>query len=470
MRKILFIVLMLGISSCVHATEVSNTTLDDQSTVSVTAYNQGMALIKESRNVPLVKGKGELRFKDVPAQIMPETVAIQSSGKFKVLEQNYEYDLMSHEKVLDKYEGKTIKIVEFNEFQDRKNTVEATLLSNQGQIYQIGDEIYLGHPGYKVVPQIPDNLISKPTLMWLYENEGETQQTLDVSYLTGGVSWRADYVLILDEKDTAGDLMGWVTLENQSGASFKDAKLKLVAGEVNVAAPSPMGARFAKQALYAAAESDASFQEKAFFEYHLYDLTRPTSVKNNQTKQIELLQAQGIAFEKEYTVFGNQNFFNNPYYSQNYPDKRVPVNVHMKFVNSKANALGQPLPAGTMRFYKKDADGSQVLIGSDTIQHTPTDEKVRLKLGEAFDVVAERSQKNYQLVTSRVHESEWEIVLRNHKDGDVTVSIVEPFYGDWQIVTSTHPFTKESAFSARASILIPKKGEVKVTYKVRVEF
>lgn len=466
-----FSALFLFLTYCVsaQAADVSVTTLDDQKQIAVTAYNQGMALIKETRNVGLSKGTGELRFKDVPSQIMPETVITKSADKFTVLEQNYEYDLMSQEKVLDKYEGQKIKIVEFNEYQDRKNEIEATLLSNQGQIYQIGDEIYLGHPGYKVVPQIPDNLISKPTLMWMYQNDGALRQDIEVSYLTQGVSWKADYVWVIDEKDTAGDLTGWVTMNNQSGMLFKNAKLKLVAGDVNIA-PQRAYMVGARKAMMAYAEDQAAnFQEKAFFEYHLYDLQRPTTIKNNQTKQIELLQAQGVGFEKEYLVTGNQSYFFSPYFPQNGRDYKVPVLVNMKFINSQKNHLGQALPAGTMRFYKKDKDGAQVFIGSDAIDHTPTDEKVKVKLGEAFDIVAERKQTSYKVLTGNLHESQWEITLRNQKAEDVSVGILEPFYGDWKITVSSYPFVKQDAFSSRAEVKVPKKGEVKVTYTVQVK-
>jgi hypothetical protein len=250
---------------------------------------------------------------------------------------------------------------------------------------------------------------------------------------------------------------------------FKNAKLKLVAGEVNM--NQPVYAARARMAVMAYAEDKAAnFQEKAFFEYHLYDLQRPTTIKNNQTKQIELLQAQGVSFEKEYLVTGNQSYFYSPYFPQNgNGDYKVPVTVNMKFVNSKANRLGQALPAGIMRFYKKDKDGAQVFIGSDAIQHTPVDEKVKVRLGEAFDIVAERKQTSYKQLPGSIHESQWEIILRNHKDEDVSVGVLEPFYGDWKITASSYPFVKQDAFSSRAEVKVPKKGEVKVTYTVQVK-
>ena len=446
---------------------VSKSDINDQVGVKVTVYNSNLGLIKDVRKVKLPEGEGELRFMDVAAHIMPVTVHVKSLNSpedFAVLEQNYEYDLINANKLLDKYVGKKIKIIDWNKFQDRKDTIEAILLSNnQGQIYKINNEIFLGHPGYKVLPEIPENLIAKPTLTWLYDNKGKKAHTLEVSYLTKNISWKADYVLVLND-DTSADLSGWITLDNKSGAMYKDAQLKLVAGDVHRVKRKQKDNRvFALEAVKKAAVPQ--FKEKAFFEYHIYDLQRKTTIKDKQIKQVSLLEAEDASVQKELLVYGIRSYFTRKYRSRN---PKQPVNVYIKFKNSRENNLGMPLPAGIMRLYKQDDDGSQQFIGEDRIGHTPKDEEVKLKIGKAFDVVAKRIQTDYKQITTKLHESEWEITLRNHKEKEVTVGVVEPLFGNWNVITSTHPFKKVDAFTIRFDVKIPKDKEVKIKYKVQV--
>jgi hypothetical protein len=439
----------------------------DQSGVEVTAYNSNLALVKDLRTVTLTQGVGELRFMDVAAHILPTTVNVRSlnrPGQFAILEQNYEYDLMNEQRLLDKYVGRTIRLVHWNLYHDRKETVSAELLSNNdGQVYRIGGEIYLGHPGIKVLPKLPENLIAKPTLTWTYDNTSAEAHRIEVSYLTRNISWQADYVLVLDAGDTSGDLSGWVTLDNQSGATYADATLKLVAGDVNRVEPEAV-MRMADKAVMAAAPAP-QFQEQAFFEYHIYDLQRPATLKDRQTKQIRLLEAPGIGVRKALRVHGVKSWYTRPY-----PDQppRLPVEVFVSVDNTEANGMGMPLPAGIMRLYKADASGSLQFIGEDRIQHTPTDETVRLRIGEAFDVVAERVQKDYRRLANQLHESEWEITLRNHKPEKVTVGIVEPLFGNWQVVRSSMDYRKVDAFTIRFDAEVPAEGETRVSYRVRV--
>ncbi len=442
-------------------------TADEQLSVEITVYNNDIGLVKDTRKVNLSKGRGELRFMDVAASIMPPTVRVKSVSApqlFNVREQNYEYDLINASKLLDKYVGERIKLMSWNQFQDRKDTVEATLLSNnQSPIYRINEEIYLGYPGYQVLPKLPENLIAKPTLTWLFDNESAAPHNLEVSYLTQSINWKADYVLVVNKDDTSADLSGWVTLDNKSGASYKDARLKLVAGEVHRVAEAPGEARVPRAAMKAARTDE--FQEKGFFEYHIYDLQRKTTVKDKQTKQISLLDAYGAGIQKELLVHGIQTYFTMQY-RENIP--KQPVNVYMKFNNSKENHLGMPLPAGIMRLYKEDDDGSRQFIGEDRIQHTPKDEEVRLKVGQAFDVVAERKQSDYKQITTRMHESAWEITLRNRKDRDVSVGIIEPLFGSWEVIEKSHTFKKVDAHTIRFDVNVPKDQETKVKYRVRV--
>jgi len=469
---ILTLVALLLFSPCAYSQSVSKSTLDDQKSVEVTVYNNNLGLVKDIRSIDLPKGEGELRFMDVASKIMPVTVHVESlnlPGELAVLEQNYEYDLMNQDKLLDKYVGKEIKIISWTTYEDKKEKeeVDAVLLSNnKGQIYKIEDEIYLGHPGYKVLPKIPENLIAKPTLTWLYQNRSQQAHDLEVSYLTNGIKWKADYIVLLNKDDTSSDLTGWVTLDNKSGATYKDAKLKLVAGEVNRVSGMEGGAigRRGSDDIHFEAMSVPQFAEESFFEYHIYDLQRKTTIKNKQTKQVSLLEANAVDVKKEFIVEGQQHYYRSNYGGRK--DLKSPVNVYLKFKNSEENNLGMPLPAGIMRLYKEDSKGSLQFIGEDSIKHTPKDEEVKLKIGEAFDIVVERLQVSYSRPNSRVYESEWEITIRNHKKEDIVVVLLEPMFGDWRLMSPTHEFKKIDASTVRYDVDVAKDEEVKVKYKV----
>lgn len=440
-----------------------------QKEMSVTVYNNGLGLVKDVRQVELLQGTSKLEFTDVASSIQPATVSVKSLDKaalFKVLEQNYEYDLMSQEKVLDKYEGKDVKLVNWNDYHDRQDSVDATVLSASAQIFKVKEDIYLGYPGYKVVPEIPENLIAKPTLVWLYDSVEAGPSTLEVTYLTSNISWKADYVVIVSPDEKTGALSGWVTLDNQSGAQYQNADLTLVAGDVNRVQEMGMQAPKAMMMARGVMADSSAFEEKAFFEYHRYDLNRKTTIKDKQTKQIGLLASAGLGLEKELIVEGQQGYLYQKYWE---PLKHS-VNVYIKFKNTQANGLGVPLPAGIMRLYKEDEKGRQLFIGEDRIDHTPIEEDVRLKMGESFDVVAERVQTDYQEVSSKIRESEWEITLKNRKNEDIVVRVMEPMTGDWKIISKTHEFTKPNAFTARFDVSIPKNSEVKLKYRVSIEF
>lgn len=468
MLKIMFVV-ALCLPSTSQGQEGVTSTADQQVSVHVTVYNSDLGLVKETRKIDLPKGLGELRFTEVAAHMKPETVAVKSlnrSAGFHVLEQNYEYDLMNPQRLLDKYVGKRIKIVDWNKFQDRKETVEAELLSNNdGQVYRINDEIFLGHPGYQVLPKLPENLIAKPTLTWLYETSAPATHDVEVSYLTEKIQWRADYVVLLNRDDTSGDVSGWVTLDNNSGASYKNATLKLVAGDVHRVLDMAVKRRSKDAREQAVSMAAPQFEEKAFFEYHLYDLQRPTTLKDRQTKQIRLLDTPGVSLRKELLVYGIQTHFTRQYREEN---PKQPVAVYITFKNSKENKLGVPLPEGIMRLYKADDTGSIQFVGEDRLKHTPKDEDVRLKIGNAFDVVAQRTQLDFKQLTTRSYESTWEIKVRNHKDKEVAVGIIEPLFSKWEILEKSHPFKKLDAHTVRFDVNVPKDEEVKVKYRVRV--
>ncbi len=474
-KKTVFLLtfIYLAANTLALAQEALKSTIDDQTSVEVTVYNSNLGLVKDTRKINLPKAQGkELRFMDVAEFINPVTVHVKSLNNpenFFVLEQNYEYDLMNDQKLLDKYVGKNIKLMDKNQYQDTTKIVDAILLSNNnGQIYKIGNEIYLGHPGIRILPEIPENMIAQPTLTWLYSSGITSEQQLQVSYLTQNISWLADYILVVDKDDKLADLSGWVSVDNRSGATYKEAKLKLVAGEVHQA---PRANRREAKVMYDAMELSAGapqFQEKGLFEYHMYDLQRPTTIKNNQTKQISLLEASNVAIEKEMIVEGNSAYYISQY-SRGGDKPKEPVNVYIKFKNEEKNKLGMPLPAGVIRLYKKDDTESLQFIGEDRIEHTPKDEEVKLMVGKAFDVVAERVQTDFKRLSTQMYESTWEITLRNHKKEDVVVTVIEPLpYNQWNIVFSSQPFEKKDAFTAKFKVSVPKDKEVKLTYTTRV--
>jgi hypothetical protein len=315
-------------------------------------------------------------------------------------------------------------------------------------------------------PDLPKNLVATPTLVWDIENREVAPQTIEASYLTAGMNWRADYVLVVNADDTKGDLQGWVTLTNSSGTSFEDARLQLVAGDVNRVSEdrnyAVAGAMMRKDA-----SSESQFQEQGFFEYHLYTLQRPATIRDNETKQVSLLEASGFDVKKEFVLNGQRYYYTN--YSNPGQAIKEKVGVYVQFRNAQANKLGMPLPAGTIRLYKTDDKGNQQFIGEDRIDHTPKDEDVRVKVGDAFDIVAERKQIDYKVLASgHLYEYAYEIKIRNHKDTPVTVVVNEPIGGDWEMLSSTFEAKKTAAFAAQFNVPVAKDGEATLSYRVRI--
>lgn len=434
----------------------------------VTVYNSNLGLVKDQREIRLDPGIQELRFMDVASQIIPTSVSIRSlnpSGALTVLEQNYEYDLLHPKKLLDKYVGKEVRLFTKNYYTEREEWVTATLLSNNDQpVFQIGNDITFNHPGRILFPEIPPDLISKPTLIWLLENAQSGPQKVEALYLTNGINWKADYVLVLNAEDTRATLSGWVTIDNKSGAAYREAQLKLVAGDIHRVredqsrTPRPM---------VMAKEATPAFQEESLFEYHIYSLDRRTTIKDNQIKQISLLQAEGIPVTKEFTFYGAQYYYRNRQGTILSPQK---VGVYVQLVNSRENRLGLPLPKGTVRAYKRDSQGGLQFIGEDVIDHTPKDERIRLKLGEAFDIKAERKQTHWEKLAADTYESAYEISIRNHKKEDITVRVIEPLPGDWKVLEHSLPYTKADSGTIVFEVPVPQDQERKFTYRVRLRF
>jgi hypothetical protein len=478
--SILVVTLFIGIaSSGLAVTErdgekprVLSTTLEDQRGVAVTIYNVNLGLVKDWREIKLPLGTRELRFMDVASKIIPTSVYIRSLAapqSLQILEQNYEYDLLNPQKLLDKYVGKEVKLYYRNPYTEREEIVTATLLSNNGgPIFKIGDEITFGYPGRIIFPEVPDSLISKPTLVWLVENNLLPSQKIETSYLTNGINWLADYVVTLNDKDNRADLSGWVTIKNKSGATYRNARLKLVAGDVNrVRDEWEYKDKMLRGAMKEARPAEPQFKQDDFFEYHIYTLQRQATIKQNQTKQISLVTADNIPVKKELLYYGARFYYRNRH-GGTISNQKVGVFIELK--NKKENNLGIPLPKGTIRVYKHDKERSLQFVGEDSIDHTPKDEKVRIKLGDAFDVVGSRKQTAWRKIAYDTYEASFEISLRNHKKEDVFVKVVEPIPGDWVMLSSSHEYSKTEAFTAEFNIRVPRDKETKLRYRVRMRF
>jgi hypothetical protein len=447
-------------------------TTEQQTGIAVTIYNQDLALIRDSRKIAVAKGENDIAFIDVSAAIRPETALLKSAGDaLGVIEQNFDFDLLTPEKLLEKSLGQTIRVIRTNPTTGEDSSEEAKVLSVAGgvAVLQIGDRIETAIPGRFVYSAVPANLRARPTLVIKVASQKEGEVPVDLSYLSRGLSWQADYVAELAPDEKTVNLNGWVTLTNQSGVTYKDAKLQLVAGEVNqvqemlrreVAAP--MGA--AMDMVQA-----PKMVEQAAFEYHLYSLDRPTTLKENQTKQVAMLAATGIPVIKQYLITNAANVWN--YYSSNFGEAdRVNATVKLKFENDEKSKLGMPLPKGVIRVYKADDAGNGLFIGEDSIQHTPKNEHVDLTLGQAFDITARAKQTNYEKIADQVYENAYEIEIKNAKKETVTVDLREAIPGDWKILEESAEHRKLDAATAGWQIEVPAEGSAKLTYKVRVEF
>lgn len=479
MRKIIYglIFLTLIINTKWVLAEEIKSTLKDQQEISVTVYNQNLALIRDVREVPLRKGLNRIAVREVSAQIRPETAIItnlSSPDSLSLLEQNFDYDLLTPQQLLQKYVGKQVKVIKTHPTTGAEKEVAATVLSaNNGIVMRIGDRIETGVPGRIVYDQVPDNLRDRPTLSILANSKVGSQQTMELSYLSGGLSWQADYVAKLDKDDKYLDLNGWVTLNNQSGASYKNAKLQLVAGDVNrVRQAHPAAMSDGRMVRKMAEESLASMQEEGLFEYHLYTLGHKTDVLQNQTKQVSLLTASRIPVNKEFLLQGQPHYYYNQY---GVIADKLKVGVFVEFENKKENDLGIALPKGIVRVYKNDSTGNAQFIGEDRIDHTPKDEEIRLKLGDAFDVTAKKKQTEYKKERAfgkykHAASSAYEIEIHNAKEEAVVVRVLEPVPGDWKMIDSSLPHEKPNAHTAEWEVTVPAEQRVTLKYKVLVRY
>ena len=451
------------------------TSLNDQTDLAVTVYNSNIALVRDVRNLSLPSGLFRLKFMDIAATVNPATVHFRSLNepeKLSVVEQNYEYDLLEPAKLLHKYVGKEVTLV--RSYQENGTTkreeIKATLLAdNNGPVWKIGNDIVTGMYAESLrFPEVPANLYDRPTLLMTLENDGGRKQQVETSYLASNLSWNSDYVLTIGREDKVADLDGWVTLTNNSGTAFHNARLQLVAGDLNRIQNASAPAALAMDRAVTKAARAEQFAQENFSEYHLYSLGRKTSVEDKETKQISLLQGSDVPVHKIFMVNG-QNFY---YHNQQNPGSPIKDNVmvYYKFKNEQKAGLGMPMPAGNVRVYQKDSKGNVLFVGEERIDHTPKDEMVTIHIGNAFDVVSERKQTDYKRIDTHVWEMEFEITLRNHKDTPITVEVNEPIGGDWEMVNSSYKYTKTAAWAAQFQVPVAANGTSVLKYRIRAKW
>ncbi|MDT8441193.1 MAG: DUF4139 domain-containing protein [Desulfuromonadales bacterium] len=478
MREQLVSLLVLGLAGLwsagpVLADEIVSK-LEDQREVAVTIYNDDLALVRDVRRVALPNGEFSLALRDVSAQIRPETALLRSIDRpeaLTVLEQNFDFDLLTPRKLMEKYVGKEVQVVRTHpETGADRFEAAQVLAANDGVVLQVGNRIETGIPGRLVYPDVPANLRDRPTLVVSLASRAAGDQQLELSYLTGGLGWRADYVAELGADDRQLNLSGWVTLTNQSGTGYRNALLQLVAGDVNRVRQQKFSRRDLVMEGDMVMAAAPQMQQESLFEYHLYTLPRPTDIADNQTKQVALLDVSAVPVAKEYRLQGAPHYYRGKYGDLG---RKLKVGVFIEFANRKDDGLGLPLPKGVVRVYKQDRQGRPQFIGEDQIDHTPENETVRLKLGDAFDVTGSRLQTDFRKLAgdsrySSRYESAYEIRLSNAKEEAVTVTVVEPLAGDWRILQESQPHRKAAADTAVWQVNVPAKGEALLSYRVEV--
>ena len=480
LRKFILLTLTLSFSGIISLSSATAATtaevvssLSDQTGVAVTIYNQNLALIKDQRRLHLQSGIVNLAFRGVSAKMRPETALFSAKG-LSVIEQNFEFDLLTPKSLLQKYIGRQVEVIRRHPTTGVETREKAEVLStNNGVVLKFADRIESGVPGRLAFSRLPENLRDKPTLTMLLESQKEGEKDIELSYLSSGLGWQADYVAELNAADSALNLSGWVTLTNTSGTTYKNARLQLVAGDLHqVSAKQSSDNVRRERALKTMAAAAPKMAQEEMFEYHLYTLARPTTIADKQSKQVALLQATAIPCKKEFLLRGRSYYYRQAYGDI---DKKLKVGVYVEIENRKKNHLGMPLPKGVVRVYKEDSKGALQFIGEDRIDHTPENETIRLKLGDAFDLTGAKKQTDFKKLSgdgryNYIYEAAFELKLKNAKSEVVTIKVTEPIPGDWEILSESHKHKKESSSVASWRIKVPAKGETVLTYKARIKF
>ncbi|MBS4027810.1 MAG: DUF4139 domain-containing protein [Ignavibacteriales bacterium] len=441
---------------------LSSQTTGKRSNVDLTIYNQNLSLIREERTLQLKEGISTVIIPDIPATIDGTSlhfVSLTAPTSVRVLEQNYQYDLVDQNKLLSKYLGKTVEFVRINEETKKEFTVSGTLLSNVGGIVaEVNGKIEINPAGRIVLPSLPEGLIAKPQLEWMVENEKQGEHKTEISYLAGNLSWLCNYVALINKDDNKLDVTGWVTITNNSGTSFKNAGLKLVAGDVNIVREKiDPYQRYGREDMVMAMKSEPQFEQSELFEYKLYSLKRKADINTDETKQMELASGKNVDAKKVFIYDGA---------------KESKVGVYVTFKNEQKAGLGIPLPKGKVRVYKKDNDGKEQFIGEDQIDHTPKDEELKLYLGNAFDIVGERTQKDRRDKGWHVIEETYEIKLRNHKKETVEVLVYEHpgRWREWEILRESDTWEKVDQTTIKFPVKVKQDEEKVITYTIRYEW
>ncbi len=426
--------------------------------IALTVYNSNLGVVRETRNLTFEKGSGRIAFTDVAAQIDATSVTFEMADTtlaVDILEQNYAYDLVSPDKIYGKYIDQNIDIIT-----EKGELFSGTLLSYTGGYLIIKQadgkirSVVQGTVRDVTFPDLPDGLITRPTLFWLYTSNFSGSADAIVGYQTSGISWHAEYVGVLSGDEKNLDLTGWVSIDNRSGKTYKDAKLKVIAGEIHRAQPETPIYRGGVVEQLSMAKGAPGFEEKPFFEYHLYTLPRKATIADNETKQISMFEPARATITKELRY-------------QASPGNKD-VNVYIKMKNSEAVGLGMPLPAGRVRIFKADTDGSLILLGEDRIDHTPRNEEVKLTVGQAFDVVGETTEVTRRRVTDKITETDYRIEVRNQKDEAATVVVSYRPYGYWEIVNPSLDYAKKSANEVEWTLTIPAQDKQTIDFTLRV--
>lgn len=426
--------------------------------VFVTIYNDNLGVVREIRTFEIPRGISDLQVTNVASMINPATVKISFNGS--VLEQNYQYDLVSAEKILQRFIDREVQFID-----DKGSIIRGTLLSTQGGSAVIrsatgGLMMLPGLSKYQItVDELPGGLITRPTLLWKVQSDRAGSQNVEMTYQTGGMSWQAEYVAVLKDNDTKLDLNAWVNLTNNSGATFRNANLKLVAGSVNRVGP-PLRNNVYEEGFVAMASktADSQFQSGGLFEYHMYTLQRPTDLQQNESKQIALFDAAGIPVVKRYRYLGE---------GRRAQGESEPISVQVEFKNTAVNKLGIPMPMGIVRV-NQSSRGSVEFVGEDRINHTPRDEKITLTLGQAFDILGETTMTDQRRITDRVTEMSYKVVLKNRKDTAVTIEVERTLSGNWEVLRNSREYRKINANKIAFDVPVPTNSEVEVTYTVRI--
>lgn len=448
--------------------------IDDtaQKAIAVTIYNADLALVKDLRGITLEQGENRLAWRNVPVQIRPETALLtETTGSLPVavIEQNFDFDLLTPQSLLKKYVGRAVRVIRTNDAGERMVEEATVLAANDGAVLRYPDRIETAVIGHLAYPDVPSNLRDQPTLVLHLQAPAAGKGAFELSYLTGGLSWKADYVGDLGSDGAAMDLNGWVTLTNASGIAYRQALVQLVAGEVHQVAevmPAPLVAR-----AMAMSQEAAMPQEESLDQYHLYTLPRQTDIGNNQTKQVALLSAPRVPVTRELVVRG-QSYTYRAQSTDGWT--KLPVASMLSFIN-KGGTLGVPLPKGVVRVYSKDSRGNAQFVGEDAIDHTPKGETVNLKLGESFDVTARRKQTTFKKLSGTsafnyAFEAGFEMELKNARPEPVTVKVLDELPGDWTILRTSQPHTRESASLASWQVQVPAEGSVNLTWLAQVRF